>query len=338
MKVALLLPLSGKNAALGQAMLNAAQLAVFDAAGKNFELMPRDTGDSGDSAAKAAQDAVGSGAELLIGPVFANSVTAAAPVAQAADINMLALSTDIGLADNNVFVMGFAPAPQVDRVVSYARAHGARNFAALIPQTPYGGLVREAFEAAVGRVGGVLAAVEEYDPSSGAASAISLLGARRDTIDALFLPEGTPDIDSMTDQLEANGFTGTRIHLLGTGLWDVADLARHAPAATGGWFAAPDPRARQNFLNAYIKTYGAEPPRLATLAYDATALAATLAKRGAGYDLAGLTNANGFAGLDGIFRLTAQGLTERGLAILEVTATGSRLLDPAPTSFTRHGR
>ena len=73
-KVAILLPLSGRNAPLGQAMLNAAQLAVFDVADQHFELMPRDTASSEAGSGNAARDAAASGAQLFIGPVFANDV------------------------------------------------------------------------------------------------------------------------------------------------------------------------------------------------------------------------------------------------------------------------
>ena len=121
--------------------------------------------------------------------------------------------------------------------------------------------------------------------------------------------------------------------MLGTGLWDAYDTGRVAPYVVGGWYAAPDPAKRQGFLLGYKSTYNEEPPRLTTLAYDATALAAALAKRGARFDQAALTNANGFAGLDGIFRLKANGEVERGLAILEITSLGSDVIDSAAPSF-----
>ena len=147
------MPLSGKNAPLGQAMLNAAQQAVFDVADQHFELMPRDTGSSEGEAEAAARDAIAGGAQIIIGPVFADAVNRVKPVANLTGINMLALSSDASLADQNVFVMGFAPGAQVDRVIAYAHAHGVHNFAALIPKNAYGDLVAETFRAAVARAG-----------------------------------------------------------------------------------------------------------------------------------------------------------------------------------------
>ena len=333
-KVAILLPLSGKNAALGQAMLNAAQQAVFDSADAHFELQPHDTAGDGGAEA-AAHAAMLGGAQMIIGPLFATDVPAVKSVAAAGGLQILTLSTDTSLAEHGVYVMGLAPDAQVERVVNFAAARGAGHFAALVPSSPYGVLVGEAFKTAVAQNGGAVVDFETYDPAAtpDAAERIKQLAAQRDHIDALFLPETGADLKTITDKLTAAGFDAAHVHMIGTGLWDVPGLGRQDPLLLGGWYAAPDPTARRGFIASYTAAYGQEPPRLATLAYDATALAAVLAKRGAHYDEAALTNPNGFAGLDGIFRLSASGLVERGIAVNEVTQDGARVIDPAPASF-----
>ena len=333
-KVAILLPLSGKNAGLGQAMLNAAQQAVFDSADANFELQPHDTAAEGGAEA-AARAAASAGAQMIIGPLFAADVPAVRGVAESGGLQMLTLSTDTSLAERGVYVMGLAPDAQVERIVNYVSEHGAGHFAALVPSTPYGILVGDTFQTAVARNGGTVVDYETYDPTTtpDAAERIKQLATQRDHIDALFLPETGNDLKIITDKLTAVGFDGAHTHMIGTGLWDVPGLGRQNPLLLGGWYAAPDPAARRSFIASYSAAYGQDPPRLATLAYDATALAAVLAKRGARYDEAALTNPNGFAGLDGIFRLTASGLVERGMAINEVTQDGARVIDAAPTSF-----
>ncbi|NTU76560.1 MAG: penicillin-binding protein activator [Alphaproteobacteria bacterium] len=330
-QVALLLPLSGKNAALGQAMLNAAQLAVFDLAPSHFELMPRDTGASSESAALAAHDAISSGAQLLIGPLFAADVAAIKPIVQTSNINMLALSTDVSLAEPGAYVMGFAPTPQVERVVAYAAHQGAQRFAAVIPSGPYGALVKQAFETSVHQQGGSLVAMESP-------ARLQTILAQKDQIDALLLPLGGHELRLAVSQLASAGLDPTKVHLLGTGLWDEAGLGRNLDLLVGGWYATAEPDSRETFIKTYAKTYGQEPPRLATLAYDATALAAVLAARGGRYDRAALTSPNGFSGLDGIFRLTPQGVAERGLAISEITPAGSKIIDPSPSTFLNSQR
>lgn len=325
-QVAILLPLSGTHAELGQAMLNAAQLAVFDMAGQNFELMPRDTARLG--AANAARDALSNGAKLIIGPLFAADVTAVKPIAQNANVNLLALSTDVTLAEPGIYVMGFTPGQQVERVVGYATERGLRKFAALIPNTAYGKLVGNAFQQAVTAQGGEV--VLKAAPN---AAGVQQVAATRDRIEALFLPLGGQEAQAITRQLQATGIDASQIRLLGTGLWDDASLANTDDLLTGGWYAAPDPAMREHFRQSYQKAYGAEPPRLATLAYDATALATILASRGGLFDRASLANPGGFTGADGLFRFTAAGTAERGLAVLEVTRGGGRVIAPAANSF-----
>ncbi len=326
-RVALLAPLSGKSAALGQAMVNAAQLAVFETGGAGFELMPRDTGGTSEGAVVALRDALASGAQLVIGPIFAAEVAAVKPEILPSGVNMLALSTDVSLAEPGAYVMGFAPTPQVERVVSYAIAKGAHRFAALVPAGPYGQLVARAFEEAVRQGGAELVASEAVDN-------VLALAAKREQIDALLLPFGGAELRRLAGQLSAIGFSKEKVKILGTGLWDEPNLAQGQPLLLGGLFAAAEPEARMRFVGAYKDNYGQLPPRLATLAYDATALAAALVRSGSGFDRMALTNPSGFAGLDGIFRLTAMGQIERGLAVNEVTENGSRVIDPSPTSFS----
>ncbi len=75
--------------------------------------------------------------------------------------------------------------------------------------------------------------------------------------------------------------------------------------------------------------------RIATLGYDATGLAAVLARLGGAPDFsaATLTNPSGFAGVDGIFRFTPDGVVERGLAVLKLDRRAIEVISPAPASF-----
>ena len=145
-------------------------------------------------------------------------------------------------------------------------------------------------------------------------------------------------LQAIAPALALNGMTGRKSQFLGTGLWDDAAVARE-PALVQGWFAAPPPDAFRNFTAHYRDVYGAAPPRIATLSYDAVSLVALLS-RGRAYQRftdAALTDPKGFGGIDGIFRFTADGAAERGLAILQVTNDGFSVIDPAPKSFPQAG-
>ena len=126
----------------------------------------------------------------------------------------------------------------------------------------------------------------------------------------------------------------SKVRMLGTGQWDVQGIGAE-PALLGGWYAAPQPSTRANFVATYLETYNAPPPRLATLAYDVAALAAVLAQGASGPDFSAptLTAPSGFDGFDGIFRFLPSGVAERGLAVLQVQQRSARVINAAPRTF-----
>jgi len=334
-------PLSGGNAELGKAILDAAQLALFETGGDRLTLIPRDTIGTAEGAAKAARAAIGDGAQLILGPLLAAEVEAVKPVARDAHVNLIAFSTITNLAGDNTFLMGFLPRQEVVREIAYARQRGLGRFAALAPDTPYGHLMAEALRDIAGSGGGTAARSAFYDPASGdvAAQIQQLLpraagpGAAAD-FDALLLPEGGARLGRIAHQLQTAGVGAPQVRLIGSGLWDVPDIGAE-PALDGGWFAASPPEARRDFAARYQTAYGHPPPRLASLGFDAAALAAVLAGGPGGepFSREAILNPRGFVGVDGLFRFTPGGLVQRGLAILEVEPHGSAVVSPAPQSF-----
>jgi len=154
-------------------------------------------------------------------------------------------------------------------------------------------------------------------------------------VDALFLPAGPEDLQSLAPLLASNGVTSKGLQFLGTGQWDYPAIGRET-ALVGSWFPAPDPKGWSDFVGKYAKTYGSTPPRIASLGYDAVSLAVSLSPNPPGqrYTATTLTRGSGFAGVDGLFRLLPDGTSERGLAILEVREYGPQVMEPAPNSFT----
>jgi len=351
-KVALLVPLSGANAELGRAILDAAQLALFESGGDRLILVPRDTGGNAAGAAGAARTVIGDGARLILGPLLAPEVEAVKPIAQEAHINVIAFSTVTGLAGGNTYLMGFLPRQEVVREVGYARQRGLERFAALAPNSPYGHLMADALREAATGSGGSVTKVEFFDPRAGDVSpAIQRLlpgGAAEGSaapspappaspspsFDALLLPEGGAGLKQIAGQVRAGSGSGRQLQLLGSGLWDTPGIGSD-PALVGGWFASSPPEARQDFERRFSATYGHNPPRLASLGYDAAALAAVLARLQGSepFSQQAILNPSGFTGVDGLFRFNPNGLVQRGLAVLEVEAQGTSVVSPAPQSF-----
>jgi ABC-type branched-subunit amino acid transport system substrate-binding protein len=335
--IALLLPLTGANAALGRAMLDAATLALFELGDNSVALTPRDTASTPDGAAHAAGIAVAEGAKLIIGPLTAPEVEAVKPVAQAAGINVVAFSNVQRVAGDGVFLMGFQPRQEMVRLAKYARGAGIERFAALAPTGSYGDLVVDEFRTAVVAAGGTLDPVVTYDPAGNPASEVKRLSAGgQPKFQALLLPEGGAKLRAVAPLLPFYDIDPGKIRLLGSGQWDDPSLnPGREPALIGAWYAAPPAETRAGFEKSYAEGFGSKPPRLATLAYDAAGVAVILSRSPGTPDFsaAALTNPSGFAGADGIFRLLPDGTVERGLAVLEVTRNGSTVVSPAPESF-----
>lgn len=314
-KVGLLLPLSGRHARLGETLSNAAQLAVFDVADDRFTLLVKDTGGTPLGAQQAARDAIAEGARLLIGPVFANSVSGAAGEARPYGINVISFSNDRSVAGDGVFVLGLAPETQVERIVGFSRAQGLERIAVLAPRTPYGESVVAAARAATIRYGSQLARIGFYDPEAADVSAEvrqfadyderhrALLAQRQalaarddeaakralkrldglDTLgppefDAVLVPESGKRILTVAPMLAYFDVDPAEVRFLGTSAWEDPGLLRE-PTLQGGWFPVPQRELWLNFAARYRDTFDATPTRIAGLAYDATALAAVLAQR-----------------------------------------------------------
>src|SRR5512138_2643065 len=345
-KVGLLLPLSGPRAEVGQALLNAAQLALFDLGGERFTLVVRDTQGTPEGAVAAAEAALAEQVSLLLGPLFSPSAEAVKPVVEAAEVPMITFSNDT-------------------------------RFAALAPENAYGQLVVDSLREAVFRNGVELSRVVFYDPQSNDVSAeVQVLAdfnqrrsaaeaQRRDLqgrsdeaaqralqrlqgvetvgdlpFDTILLPASGQQLLSIAPLLAYHDVDPSEVRYLGTSLWEDPQLLSE-PTLQGGWFPAPPPDLWSAFRTRYEQSFGSTPPRVASLGYDAVALAAVLERRGTAegafvpYTPDAIAQSLGFAGIDGIFRFLPTGQVQRGLSILEVQRQGFVQRDPAPTSFPR---
>ncbi len=340
-KAALILPLtaSGNAGVAGQAMRNAAEMAIAEFNSPNIQLLVKDDGGTAEAARQGAQQALDEGAEIILGPLFAQSVSVVGQLARARNIPVIAFSTDANVASNGVYLLSFLPETDVERIVHYTVSTGKRSFAALIPDNPYGTVVEAAFKQAVARRGGQIVALEHYPhDKAGMAGPVRGVAQAATRADALFIPDGGDAVPDVVQALTANGVNTKKIQLLGTGLWDDPRIDAN-PALDGGWYAAPDSAGYRNFAARYRARYKQDPVRTATLAYDAVALIAALVKTQGPqrFSQPVLTNVSGFTGIDGLFRFRTDGTNERGLAVLRVTSSGAQVISPAPHSFGASG-
>ncbi len=332
-RVGMVLPLTqngGGPSPIGVSMRNAAQLAVDGFGAPYITLMIVDDHSSADAATQAVQSEVGAGAQLILGPVFANDVRAASAAAKSAGKPMIAFSTDVTVAAPGVYLLSFLIQGYVDRIIQYAVSSGKKSFAIMAPQSDYGNVASERFEDRAGSLNAQVVVTARYAPGQMAAAA-QQVGAVQGQIDALFIPE---QADAMPAVASAVAAARIKTQFLGAGVWNDPRVL-NLPQMQGAWFSAPDDTGFNAFAQRYRAKFNSDPARLATLAYDAVTLAAALARNGAPdpYSQAALTSASGFNGADGVFRFRADGTNERGLAVMEIEDNAAKVISPAPRSF-----
>ena len=336
-RVALVLPLSaqGNAGVAALSMKNAAEMALAEFKNPNIQLLVKDDAGTPQGAQAGAQQALSEGAQIILGPLFAESVRAVAQVARPANVPLIAFSTDSSVASHGVYLLSFLPETDVKRIVDFAASRGRRSFAALIPDNAYGAVVQAAFQQEVPRHRGRVVVLEKYPLDPGKlAEPVHAVAQAASQVDSVFIPDGADAVPQVVAALAANHVNLKRLQLLGTGLWDDPRIFS-SKELQGGWYAAPESTGFRNFSARYRARFGQDPVRTATLAYDAVALVAALVKTQGPRPFTEqiLTNSSGFAGIDGIFRFRPDGTNERGLAVLRVTPTGGQVVSPAPHSF-----
>ena len=334
-RVALILPLTGPTgpSTVGQSLRNAAELALAESQSPDVTILVKDDRSTPDGARDAASQAISEGAEIIIGPLFANNLKEAGRVARAAKRPVIGFSTDTSAAAPGVYELSFLIESYVDRIVDFAASKGKKSFAALVPESDYGNIALAEFQQAAARRGVRVQAIERYQPATAGAAAkkIAALGAQ---IDALFIPDQAEGMAGVSQALTAAGLDSRKVQILGTGVWNDARVLKY-PALQGAWFATPENAGFNAFAGRYRAKFNTDPTRIATLSYDAVSLVAALARtQGASrFSDQVLTNNSGFNGADGVFRFRGDGQNERGLAVLQIGNGTVSTISAAPRNF-----
>ena len=373
-KIGVLLPLSQNSGGKGKAFLDAIQLALFEAADDDIELIIIDTKGDPENAAQAAGSLIKEEVKLILGPLFSGSTEAIAPLTKAAQIPVISFSNNTKVAGDGVYVFGFLPGQQITRILEYSLTRGYRRIGILVPANDFGKLslsvarnlsdkidvqlVSELFfDANSSDFSSAVREFAEYDSrnhklklqkkqlkrqsdeiANTALNRLSGLDTLGDpSFDAVLLPSGGAELRIIAPLLAFYDVDPSRIRLLGSTLWDNDKNLSLEPALIGGWYAAPSPELRKAYEVKFERIFGYSAPRLSSLAYDAMLLAVklTFGKLGTNNSSTLITDPKGFLGVDGIVRFLKNGTNERGLAILEVGPDGVKVIDEAPKLFVQ---
>lgn len=352
-RIAILLPFGSSNASIRDESLNmlaAAELALFELKDKGIVILPFDSGGTQESAERAARDAIASGADMIIGPLLAAEVRGAYTAAKPASRPIIAFSTDVSVAGNGAYLLSSPPEEEVERIVEFATRNGVTNFFVFAPDREYGARVTQTVQIEAAKRNARLVQSQTYtrstDPRAikemegparalaGAVKALPASAGRK----AIIIPDRGDALKAAMPLLAGYGVDPRTVLALGTSLWGDTDLSKE-PSYTGSVFAASDPAGKMAFAQRFEAAFQRKPSRITSAGYDAMSLAIRLNRvsGGPGYNREGLEHEQGFLGVDGLFRLRADGLIDRGLAILEITPAGVNVREPGPTSFPASG-
>jgi ABC-type branched-subunit amino acid transport system substrate-binding protein len=330
-RVALLVPLSGPNRAVGQSLANATTMALLDTNASNLRITTYDTATGADSAAARA---LSDGNKLILGPLLGDDVRAVAAKARPAHVPLISFSNDRSVAARDVFVLGVLPEESIDRTVGYALAHGSKRFAAIVPNGDYGSHARAALAARVADGGGTLVATETYDRgNTSVISAAERLRAKGG-FDTVLIADGARLSAIAAGALKTAGAALPR--LLGSEWWSGEEGVAKASALRGAWFSAVSDARYGRFASSYKSRFGTQPYRIATLGYDAVLLTLRIARDwtpGREFPTSHMFDKVGFLGIDGAFRFRPNGVAERAMEVRQVGNGTVTVVSPAPTQF-----
>lgn len=331
-RIALLVPVSGSNAGVGQSIANATTLALLDTGAKSVRITTYDTGKG---AASAVSRAIADGNRLILGPLTADEVKLVAGPARKAGVPVVSFSNDSSIAGNGVFVMGYSPVQSVERVVKFARAKGMSTFAAIVPAGLYGERTGNALLQAVRESGGSVAAMQSYDRSATSlGAAIRKLDQAATGYDAVLIADGGR-IAIQAAPLLRKG-KGANARILGTELWNTEPGLAANETLRGAWFASVSDAYYRQLATKYRARFAATPYRLSALGYDAVLLTVRIAQDwriGTPFPAASLTDKGGFAGIDGAFRFGRDGVAERALEVQQIGDGKFTVIDAAAGGF-----
>ena len=346
--VSILLPLSGQHAALGQNMAQAAQLAMEDVGQTSVQFTILDTGSTPQGAMGAAQMAMNTHrADLILGPLLGPSFDDVSQYANGGGVSVLGYTNDVTRARAGAWTFGLAPEQSINRTLQWGSLTGYRQIAVLAPTGPYGDAAIAATKQAAARFGMLVTVQDRYSADDISKNqAAERIAQNKDFFDVIMIPDRGNALREIASLLYFHGVDPTAKKYLGLEGWNDTALAREQ-SLVGGVYAVPPVGPITQFESRYASRFGATPNLQSMAVYDSILMAAELATPTAinsqapaatartnnPYAFGQLTRPQGFNGLLGTFRLTANGRVERLYEVKQITPGGLMRLAPAPNSF-----
>ena len=371
-RVGVLLPLSGEFAKQGNGLKNATMMALDDLGDNAPVLQYYDTKGTPEGASIAVENALNQGAELIIGPMLSSSVQAITPAAKSKGVPVIAFNSASEVLQDGIYTMGLLLEEQVDRIISYSAAKGRSRFAVLIPDNTTGIAVAKAAVKSAAKNNASVTAIGFYRPGTtdftdllknmtnyGSRSAkleqmksqYKSAAAAGDTsaekalkklnqldsygdigFDAVLIPDFGTSLKSAVAMFGYYDVFSPEVKFIGTSIWENTSLNKET-TMRGSWYPALTRQNSSYFNSKYKELFGETPSSLYAFGYDAVALAAAISRSGNDNLDAKITNPEGYAGINGVFRFFPDGRNQHSLDIKEVRSTGNYIVEAGPRKF-----
>ncbi|MBQ7659740.1 MAG: penicillin-binding protein activator [Alphaproteobacteria bacterium] len=331
-EVAMLLPLSGKSASYGKGMQNAAMMALEDANNHKLSVRFYDTKSSSEGAQNALSEALKNNAKLILGPLTSDEVMAVSSLARTRRIPVISFSTAPYVLGDGVYTLGLLPDEQIRRIISYAAQNGRLKIALVLPDTPAGlNIAKSALDAA-SENNISITKIGFYEPSTLEFSQLVQDMIKNPDFDSILIAETGNRLKAIASTFGYFDVAYPDVLFLGTSVWENTSLSKETTLFKG-LYPAISRVHNDYFTKKYTELFGEHPNNLYSLAYDGIALASALSFNKDGYLHEHITNPDGYIGINGAFRLFANGTNEHALDVVEVGAKGGKTVSTAPKKF-----
>lgn len=338
-RVALLVPMSipGGAAVAAQQLKNGAAMAMSDFANNSIQLVIKDTKGQAAVAQSAASQAVSEGSSLVLGPLFAANVSAASGITLPANVVLIGFSTDTSIARRGVYLLSFTPENDTRAIIKHASNIGRRSITAFLPQNAEGTVRERALRETAGALGIAVNIFKFGRDEASIAGAVSQSIAAVQGSDSIYIPTGGGVPSLILSSLSKNGVLIQEKQILGSGLWE---RIKPSNILNGALYPGRDLAKFSGFSTRYQSKFGVEPGVQAAIGYDAVTLVHQLLRQNpaaTAFRPQALEAVSGFQGVNGIFRITGRGPSERGLSIYRIANGQKQVAQPAPLGFGRGG-
>jgi ABC-type branched-subunit amino acid transport system substrate-binding protein len=346
-KVALMVPLSGATQSIGNSIAKAAQMAIKDDVGSAIDLQMIDTGSEQFISSEAVNKLRSTHYNMVIGPLFADHVRDVIKLI-ATETPIISLSNDTSLVGpNNLYLAGFSPQQQIERVSKYAANLGYKKIYALLPENRYGSVIEKSLIESSNAGSYELSKVLFYNGIESMKEATNQLVAAvmpkamglndlaspSNERKSILIPEGGAHLRAIMQYISQNkGDDIYSLKFLGSSQWSEQEVGS-IPELNHSLIAVSSPLLLHEFRRRYTNQHGDKPVDIAILGYDITKLAIILSNSPNQLN-SQLKKKEGFSGYSGPFRFISSGVVQRNLAIVEAISGKFQEISVAEDEFS----